>query len=238
MLFFVFFSFPLVAGMGCSKSGEDCSRCHGFPPAVNGHVSNDRCGRCHGNVVDENQNIIQEALHQNDIVEVSVGCSSCHGWDQGVSPPEDLSGSSDPDSRGVGAHRAMRRDAIPAHRVGCPNCHVVPVDPADPAHIDGDNIAEVTFGMLATAGGAQPAWDGNTCRNVYCHGATLEGGTHIEPEWTDVSGSPSQCGACHRLTDPQGNTDSDCSACHPGSVDADRAILPFGEHINGRIDME
>lgn len=235
----ILFSLGMVLFLwGCSKSGTDCTRCHGFPPAVNGHVANDRCERCHGNVVDENQNIIQEALHQNDTVEVSVGCSSCHGWDQGISPPEDLSGSSDPSSRGVGAHEAMRRDAIPAHRVNCSNCHVVPVDPDDPAHIDGDNVAEVTFGMLATAGGAQPDWDGTTCRNVYCHGGTLEGGLHTEPEWTDTSGNASRCGACHRLTDPDGSSDADCSSCHPSSVDASRGILPYGEHINGMIDME
>ncbi len=122
------------------------------------------------------------------------------------------------------------------HQVACSNCHVVPLSTWAEGHIDGDGKAEVVFSGLAKAGGAQPVWNGTTCKNVYCHGATLKGGDYKEPVWKDTSGAASRCGACHRLADPDNNTAADCSSCHPGTVASDRSILPFGDHLNGVID--
>ncbi len=102
---------------------------------------------------------------------------------------------------------------------------------------DGDRRAEVIFGNLATADGAEPSWDGETCSNTYCHGATLTGGFLKNPRWQDTSREPGRCGACHRITDPDGNADADCASCHPKSVDKDRNILDYGTHLNGHLDM-
>jgi predicted CxxxxCH...CXXCH cytochrome family protein len=132
----------------------------------------------------------------------------------------------------------MRRTTIPAHQVNCSNCHTVPLSTWDAGHIDGDGLAEVNFKNLAVANGAAPVWDGQTCLGVYCHGATLSGGDHKEPDWFDTTGTAGLCGACHRLTDPQGNLNADCHSCHPTSVSPANEILPFGTHVNGSIDLD
>jgi predicted CxxxxCH...CXXCH cytochrome family protein len=216
---------------------EGCDECHGAPPQTSRHPQNHRCSRCHGSVVDDAYTILHTGRHRDGKVDYAVGCTSCHGWNQGTSPPQNLSGECGVDKKGVGAHAAMRREAIRAHKVACNNCHTVPTGTWEAGHIDGDNQAEVKFKLLAKADGASPTWNGTTCSGVYCHGATLTGGTHKEPSWTDESGKAKMCGACHRLTDPEGNADSDCSSCHPTSVKSDRTIIEDGTHINGTIDM-
>lgn len=214
-----------------------CANCHDMPPKTMRHPENARCYRCHGAVIAADYSFIQPALHQDGEVEYAVGCTSCHGWNLGTSPPQNLKGECGADKRGVGSHAAMRDDPIPAHRVNCSNCHVVPLEVWETGHIDGDGKVEVTFANLATINGARPVWDGTKCTGVYCHGATLQGGTYKEPVWGETGGKASQCGACHRLTDPEGNADANCAACHPTSVDAQRNILEAGTHINGVIDL-
>ncbi len=216
---------------------EGCNDCHKTPPDTARHPENRRCYRCHGYVVGPDMQFVQAELHNNGKVEVAVGCSSCHGWDQGVAPPQNLHGLCGDDKPGVGSHAAMRRSPISAHRVNCSNCHLVPTGTWEPGHIDGDGKAEVQFKNLATLHDAQATWDGAKCSNVYCHGSTLEGGTATEPVWGDNSGKYSACGACHRITDPSGNADADCHSCHATSVDAQRNILRRGVHMNGVIDM-
>lgn len=216
-----------------------CTACHGAPPAKSAHgphPANSRCYRCHGAVFDQSLAPLPTGLHNNGTVDYAVGCSSCHGWNQGVSPPQNLRGECSPGLDGVGAHKAMRMSATPVHQVACANCHVVPLSTWAAGHIDADGRAEVVFSGLATAGGAQPAWNGTTCENVYCHGATLKGGTHTTPVWKDTSGAAGRCGACHGLADPDGDTAADCAACHPGTVAGDGTILPYGDHLNGIVD--
>jgi predicted CxxxxCH...CXXCH cytochrome family protein len=216
---------------------ESCGACHGAPPTTPRHPPNPMCWRCHGYVVDDKLDFVDQGLHDNGEIDVAVGCSSCHGWKHGVSPPQGLDGACEHGAPRVGAHAPHRRSSTPAHNTGCSNCHVVPVATWADGHVDGDDKAELTFAHLATAGGAQPKWDGETCSSVYCHGSTLSGGDHKAPSWFDNSGAAGRCGACHRLTDPQGNEDADCHSCHPTSVDAQQRILPFGDHVNGTIDM-
>lgn len=219
---------------GCSSTS-----CHLSPPATGTHgphPANNRCYRCHGAVINSSFAFLKTNLHNNGTVDYAVGCSSCHGWNQGVSPPQNLKGECGQGLDGVGAHKAMRMSAIPVHQVACTNCHVVPLSTWAAGHIDGDGKAEVVFANLATAGGAQPVWEEGKCTNVYCHGATLKGGDHKNPAWKDTSGAASQCGACHSLADPDNNTAVDCSSCHPETVAPDGSILPYGKHLNGVVD--
>ncbi len=213
-----------------------CTGCHGAPPVNGKHPANNRCYRCHGQVIDSSFTFLPTNLHNNGTIDYAVGCSSCHGWNQGVSPPQNLKGECGQGLDGVGAHKAMRMSPMPVHQVACSNCHVVPLSTWAAGHIDGDGKAEVVFSGLAKAGGARPVWNGTTCKNVYCHGATLKGGDYKEPAWKDTSGAASRCGACHSLADPDNNTAADCSTCHPGTVASDRTILPLGGHLNGVID--
>lgn len=213
-----------------------CTGCHGAPPVNGKHPPNNRCYRCHGQVIDSSFSFLTTNLHQNGTIDYAVGCTSCHGWNQGASPPQNLKGECGQGLDGVGSHKAMRMSPTPVHQVACSNCHVVPLSTWAEGHIDADGKAEVVFSGLAKAGGAQPVWNGASCKNVYCHGATLKGGDYKEPAWKDTSGAASRCGACHMLADPDNNTAADCSSCHPGTVEPDRSILPLGDHLNGVID--
>ena len=178
---------------------------------------------------------VNASLHQDGVVEYSVGCASCHGWNLGTSPPQDLTGSCDVNSTGNGAHKAHRVDPIPAQRVNCANCHAVPLSIWETGHISGANQAKVTFGLLATANGATPTWDGTRCSGVYCHGATLKGGALTNPEWMDRTGKPGQCGACHWMLHPGGGPK--CHDCHPTTVDENGDLVPNGTHLNGAVDL-
>lgn len=247
---FLLLSRPLYAAGSAGQSVDDCgyplaqvpegcTECHGVPPLKGQHgkhPNNTRCYRCHGMVIDSSFNFLPTNLHNNGTIDYAVGCSSCHGWNQGVSPPQNLKGECSPGLDGGGAHKAMRMSPTPIHQVACSNCHVIPLSVWAPGHIHDNGKTQVVFSSLATAGGAQPLWNGTSCKNVYCHGATLKGGTYKEPVWKDTSGNASLCGACHSLADPAGNTAADCSNCHPDTVAKDGTILPYGKHINGVID--
>ena len=217
-----------------AKLPDGCVGCHGMPPTAKNHPPNTRCWRCHGNTVDRDFKLVNAKLHQNGKVDVSVGCSSCHGWSLGVSPPSDLTGDCTAGTRSNGAHLAMRKAALPVHQVACSNCHPVPAALKTAGHNDGK--IDVVFAELAVVGGAKPTWDGEKCNNVYCHGATLKGGTLTNPTWTDTTHAASKCGACHALATPDGKTGVDCSACHPTTVGKDGQILPRGTHLNGVVD--
>lgn len=237
----VFFLIPLLLSSADGETIDDCGfpvvevpancgTCHGAPPTKATHPTNARCFRCHGQVVDDAFQIIDSTLHKNGTVNYAVGCTSCHGWDLGASPPQNLSGECSRDASGVGLHTAHRRDPIPAHQTNCSNCHKIPLTTEEAGHIDGDNVVEVIFDKLATANGASPVWNGSTCSGVYCHGSTLYGGSLTEPSWSDNSGAAKKCGACHKVGP------SDCSKCHPSSVGPNHKILFRGTHINGAVD--
>ncbi len=150
-----------VAPEGCEVPEvaipEACGACHGAPPDTPTHPANPMCWRCHGYVFDEKLEIVADGLHDNGEVEVAVGCSSCHGWKHGVSPPQGLDGACAHGAPRIGVHALHRRSSTPAHAVGCSNCHAVPLTTWADGHIDGDNVAEVRFSLLAVAGGAKPS---------------------------------------------------------------------------------
>jgi len=121
-----------------------------------------------------------------------LGCNStCHGDRDNPAPPVDLSGGTSTDRRGVGAHRSHLNPSPTWHRaVACGDCHQVPAIVGAPGHMDdGDDRAEITFSDRARASSASPRYDGTTCSGVYCHGATLSGGSLITPSWTGLDGS-------------------------------------------------
>jgi len=111
----------------------------------------------------------------------------------------------------------------------------VPTTVTDAGHIDSAGPAELTFGPIASARGATPAWDGQTCTNVSCHGP-------LTPAWTGTAETSAYCGGCHGLppTTPAHNasmTIFDCATCHAQSVTPYGGILVgSGKHINGVVD--
>jgi predicted CxxxxCH...CXXCH cytochrome family protein len=166
-------------------------------------------------------------------------CSSCHGDPDSPAPPRAVNGDTETSSRGVGAHRSHLALNPTWHGpIQCEDCHTVPLETADPGHIDGDDVAEVSFTALATTGGLSPDWDGSRCSNVYCHGASLTGGSLTEPSWTTVDGSQAACGNCHGFPPPEPHSQStDCGSCHPTIRPGTDEFLDPASHINGRVDV-
>lgn len=173
--------------------------------------------------------------------DVNAGCSlGCHGDSKSPAPPSNLEGKTETNLRTVGAHRAHLNAASTMFRaVECQDCHVVPENVGDPGHMDdGDNLAELTFSALARTGGSQPEWNGDGCANTYCHGATLAGGTSVEPSWTLVDGSQSSCGSCHGAPPPAPHpADPNCGSCHPTMQPGSMTFLDPSSHINGVVDL-
>jgi predicted CxxxxCH...CXXCH cytochrome family protein len=214
----------------------NCQHCHGDD--LSGGKAGVSCQQCHS-------------------LQVPAGgtptCSSCHGSAQSPAPPRDLSGSSIPSARGVGAHQAhLFGKTLISAPIACETCHHVPAKVDSPGHLDHPRPATVTFSGLALADGATPAWNGASCSATYCHG----GGTKLAgdpaaslrtPVWT-LGTSQVFCGSCHGA--PPGTavhagiTFPDCARCHTSTVDPTGLILISGPpdartstHINGVIDV-
>ena len=222
-----------------------CGSCHGIPPPPpHAVVAANSCVNCHADVVNASNQIIDKKLHINGEVNVSSTgaqtCTSCHGSGSlNNAPPPDTSGNTATTFRGVGAHQAHMTTTISAN-VSCVECHVVPSQITDPGHNDTALPAEVIFGTLAKTGNLNPAWNGTTCANVYCHGKFV-GGLNVNPVWTTVNGTQAACGTCHarppstgkhRIGDHNGLS---CSSCHGSNYS--NSSVRIADHINGVKDV-
>jgi predicted CxxxxCH...CXXCH cytochrome family protein len=169
-----------------------------------------------------------------------TACSRCHGSLANSAPPLAIDGSIQTSSRGVGAHQAHLLGGNLRAPIKCSECHVVPGMVTEEGHID-TLPAELTWGPLATSGGAEPDWSlvTSTCSSTYCHGATLSGGSNTEPIWTVVNGSQDACGTCHGNPPPAPHPNSSqCQMCHPDTVAENGQIdLLSGNHINGSLEV-
>ncbi len=221
---------------------SSCDACHGDPPPLP-HPTSRQCSDCHGDVVAPDGSIRDRARHVNGVLDVvpNITCSSCHGSKDSPAPPPDLAGQTSPSDRGVGAHQAhLRGPHGLASAVTCEECHQVPGTVADPGHLDAEPGAEVAMTGRAANGGLSPAFDSQSgaCSNVYCHGATLPGGTLTQPAWNDASGAARACGACHGAPPPPPHAPShDCGACHVQTAEGGQIKNP-AVHINGQVEVE
>ncbi len=158
-------------------------------------------------------------------------CTICHGDASrpesapllNAAPPLSASGAS------PGAHQAHLHAGPFAGPLACTECHVVPTSAA---HSDGR--VDVTFGTLASAGGAAPTYAGGSCSSVYCHGSTLGDSAQV-PTWTGTVA----CGSCHGAPPAShAPTSTACATCHSGTVKTDGTIdVAGGLHVNGRVDL-
>jgi predicted CxxxxCH...CXXCH cytochrome family protein len=166
-------------------------------------------------------------------------CGTCHGDSASPAPPRNLAGETDRSADGVGAHRSHVLGDTSWHRgVACADCHAVPAVVGAPGHLDGDGVAELTFSALARTGGLAPAFDGASCSNVYCHGASLPGGTLTAPVFTATDGAASACGSCHGAPPPAPHPASTaCGGCHPTMDAAGRTFTAPERHIDGVLDL-
>ncbi len=219
-----------------------CDACHGFPPPLP-HPTSRQCSDCHGAVVSPDGTISDRSRHVNGTLDLSakITCHSCHGSQASPAPPPDLSGRTSAADRGVGAHQAhLAAQHGLASPLACEECHGVPATVAAPGHLDDSPGAEVAMAGRAAMGGLAPAWDpaSGTCENVYCHGASLPGGSLTQPAWTDSSGAARACGACHGAPPPPPHLESqDCGACHSQTAEK-MSIKDPTRHINGVLEVE
>ena len=224
---------PLWTSTGTGQAA--CGTCHGLPPPPP-HPPGTSCATCHPNAGPGNT-FVEPQRHIDGTVDVVTACDSCHGSAGNPAPPTSTTGATSTTDRGVGAHRSHLGPKTWHAEVTCDECHIVPVTTSDPGHV-GPLPAETTFGSLAQSGGAKPKWNGATCTNVYCHGATLDGGagSNTAPTWTAVDGTQAACGTCHGL--PPGGThpqNSQCSVCHGAVIAADGGIINPSLHIDGLV---
>ncbi|ABC82846.1 CxxxxCH/CxxCH domain c-type cytochrome [Anaeromyxobacter dehalogenans] len=208
---------PTAHGYAANRDLASCRTCHGEDLAGGG--TGISCAACHG------------AGWQSN-------CTFCHGdANRAVNqpaPPVGTQGELGTAAPAVGAHLAHVQAGTLRGPLPCSECHTVPTDLT---HVTG--AVELTWGPLAMAGGAAPAYQGGACASTYCHGATLAaGGTNQAPRWTTVDGTQAACGTCHGLPPPPPHAQlSNCGACHPETVDAAGHLrLDGGKHMNGALE--
>jgi predicted CxxxxCH...CXXCH cytochrome family protein len=89
---------------------------------------------------------------------------------------------------------------------------------------------------------SSPVWSRGlpdpTCTGVYCHGASLSGGTLTAPVWTQVDGTQAYCGSCHSTPPEDGHTTSTaCENCHSSVYDGS-SFVDLSLHVNGTVNRK
>ncbi|MDH3997280.1 MAG: CxxxxCH/CxxCH domain-containing protein, partial [Desulfuromonadales bacterium] len=222
------------------------------------------CITCHGSTVLNTNNppTLDPAFHINGTVE-ATGCTGCHGTDPKEYPPiSPPSGGAD----GEGAHvkhieataSVLTKEAIggEADLVGywCAECHTTTRGETNhdtdgyPAEVAFTNAIEAKYSgtsasFSAAGGGSSGPSDGTggSC-TVYCHGANMpnsNNGDNTTPAWTDTS---TGCSFCHGAPPNSGGhggseTLTQCSGCHPDTVDGTGAISDNTKHIDGTVQV-
>ncbi|MEZ4438517.1 MAG: CxxxxCH/CxxCH domain-containing protein [Polyangiaceae bacterium] len=188
-----------------------CQGCHGNPPPAP-HPQLSDCERCHGEVVAAGGIIHARDKHVDGVVQVDLplACDSCHGSGPQGLPPPDLAGNTDFTFPGVGAHQVHLNGAGPYRHLTCDDCHEVPATVLASGHIDTVGPAELDFGGVALAYGANPSYDGDTCAKTWCHGGKTAfgfpaGGNETAPSWTSPQDGLG-CNSCHSMPPPTPHT--------------------------------
>jgi predicted CxxxxCH...CXXCH cytochrome family protein len=216
---------------------SQCGSCHGAPPPAP-HPVDSNCGSCHPTMTPgAGLTIAYPALHIDGKVDLKndQACNSCHGSATSNAPPQDTTGGTSTSLRTVGAHQNHLAASPWRKAITCDGCHKVPGAVTALGHVDTPRPAELVFGALA--GGA--TWNGSTCSNTYCHGATLGGGTSKNPVWTNINGTQGQCGSCHGAPPPAPHpSDNDCGKCHDTmQPNGGLVITDPARHIDGNLDV-
>ncbi len=196
--------------------------------------------------IDAALSTIYDASYDAGVLDASVtACDFCHGGGGESAPPRDLAGNEGRASRGVGAHREHVGVSERARPVECQSCHTSVIEVSDPAHLDGDDRAEVNFGDLA-GGAAEYDASSGTCINVYCH--SDGGATFVSMVWTDEI--ELQCASCHDDGSRNGASELSgehrshiedgytCNDCHDAVIDRDDDFKNQALHVNGVFDVE
>jgi predicted CxxxxCH...CXXCH cytochrome family protein len=225
-----------------------CDGCHAAPPSDHAkwsRVASDisSCATCHP--APTAATLPTSATHVDGQVEVTASCTACHGSNGHANPPVSLDGSTDPTTRGVGAHE-RHLDGTLADRttdpLPCSDCHVVPSAVVQPGHFDQPE-AQVVFAWGARFGARDTFNATNATCNVWCHfnrDPDVDAGPGRDPTWTDNSGNARQCNSCHDYPPvvcrdgtthpvlPPNPDVSVCGLCH---------VFSRATHVNGVVDL-
>lgn len=182
-----------------------------------------RCARCHGeDFRGGSAGASCEGCHAGG----PTACETCHPLDE-ARAPRGAQGGQRP--YGAGALSGAHRQHVTAG-LACAECHRVPEAWDSEGHVRRAGAAdappaELDFAAAARRGGATPSFDGERCRNVYCHGSTLldGGAADLAPRWQ--GGATAGCGSCHGAPPPT-HADDRCAVCHPpaSAVHLDGAV--------------
>lgn len=157
-------------------------------------------------------------VREDGAVDGGAGCDFCHAE--------------------LGGAHAVHVDAAGPFdlQLGCADCHPVPSDWFVEGHVDAVVAVLFPAGSLAATGGLTPGWDGATCSQVYCHGASLDGAQYPEPRWTDAFEDGLGCDACHGDPPPAPHpADGECQECHGASY-SETGVLDPDVHLNGVVE--
>jgi predicted CxxxxCH...CXXCH cytochrome family protein len=193
------------------------------------------CQKCHGkNLSGGAAGVSCFSCHQLGAMKPDGACGVCHAY-----PPP------------TGRHAIHVAGGVLAKQFTCSTCHPDHQSGQDHAFANDGSLrtgpAQVSLTGLAaltpadgTRAGA-PVWDpsGRTCRNVYCHGATLADSAAVtnNPSWDATSRPATQtCTFCHGLP-PNGAGGTRCSNCHHNVVDAQANLVSTTLHLNGTVDF-
>lgn len=215
-------------GYAATRGGlAACEACHGANlDGVGG--SGPSCTACHAS---------------NGFAGWATSCTFCHG-DRGTgvaSPPVDRQGQTATSQVSVGAHAAHVGATLTAP-IACSACHPDRTGSnviTDATHVDG-GLAPVTFGALATTGGAPASYTrasatSASCASVYCHGA-FGGGANATMSWTSTVAL--SCTSCHGLPPSTGqhgeHSGRSCGDCHPGYT---RTSVNPATHVDGSKEV-
>jgi len=226
-----------------------CQGCHNVPPPGGKYPAEhdltlaSDCNKCH--------------FHSSDAGSFSGSCGQCHSASGGLV----TTGSTTNATGGVaGAHGQHVNGAL---KMECNTCHS--------GYTYGDKLINMNFQLNGvnvpgftnvintgsynntnaqlingyTWSGAGVLTNGSrtaqTCDNIYCHGATLTGGSKSNPSWTNGSAEVA-CGTCHGATAAAPPT-SGSHARHAGAAAGQlqvacqncHGVVADNKHVNGNV---
>jgi predicted CxxxxCH...CXXCH cytochrome family protein len=215
---------PTLHGRDANLQGlPACASCHGAD--LEGGTAGVSCNACHAAA---------------GFSAWTADCTFCHGdaATGAQSPPVDVQGRGLATNVSVGVH-ASHVGTLLANPIACAECHPARSGSvlADPAHVDGNGMAEVAFGPLATAASAAPTYarasdTSASCAATYCHGS-FGGGANATMQWT--SADEVGCTSCHGAPPPAPHsTSTDCGSCHTGYT---QTSVQRATHVDGLLQV-
>lgn len=222
------------AGASSPEAGKDCSACHHMSGDFSSGIEAGKdCSDCH-HLGDDFTGGIESGKECSDChhlgddfsggIEAGKDCADCHHREETQTKSCDGCHAYPPTT---GAHTAHVAD----YAIECDACHPVPETWFDGSHLDA--IIDVVFPAdgLASADGASPTFDGQTCSGVYCHGATFED-VKEDPTWEGTVA----CGDCHERPPASHQSGwTNCTGCHSGAY-TDGNLDPE-KHVNGSVNF-